>query len=707
MHQTKVVENKKKLALYGGFINNDDHGFICFDGFDFTPVYPEGKQTVCGARTIAQSFAQFIRAIPAYIHPHSALGGAWAGDFKRYVNCDYPPEDRPVHLSPIHEKYGIRATGIGGMNHLGPDMEIGLREGYAGLLEKVRRCAVLHAPASADFYAAEECVLLAILDYMRANAELAATRARETDDPWARQNYAQIEAQLRRLLTAPPQTFREACQFLAVFQSVDRTYFGGGALSQLDELLRPFYQRDRGQGVLTDEEAVWILASLFYNDTHYSQLGGQSPDGTRELTSELSFLILQAAHTLAIPYNLAVRVFEGSDDRLLRKAVACILEKGSGPSFSLSKGIEEGYARQGHPMALARMRAKVGCNWVALPGIEYPLQDVTRLNLAWPFVHAFREESEKDAPSLDALWAGFASHLRIMVDCIREGYDWHLDTVSRNRPELVLNLFCHGPIERGLNSAEGGVDIINLNVDGIALATVADSFAAIEQRVVREGRLSWQALRKALDEDFQGQEGVRLMLKNIPRFGDPHSLAQAWAARIRDLFVALVNEMPTPKHHIRVVPGLFSHGDIFVYGKGLPATPNGRHAGEPISHSAEPDPGFAQGLQSFSPSLKANAVASVQAGYGNSAPLHLDIDDGLVASAGGVDALCALIHTHNQMAGTLLNLNVVSAEQIRRAHEDPDAYPDLVVRVTGYSAFFSSLSKEYRQQVVDRYLARE
>jgi formate C-acetyltransferase len=56
------------------------------------------------------------------------------------------------------------------------------------------------------------------------------------------------------------------------------------------------------------------------------------------------------------------------------------------------------------------------------------------------------------------------------------------------------------------------------------------------------------------------------------------------------------------------------------------------------------------------------------------------------------------------MGGTLINLNCVTPEQLRAAHEDPDSYPDLVIRVTGYSAFFASLSKEYRQQVVDRYL---
>ena len=79
----------------------------------------------------------------------------------------------------------------------------------------------------------------------------------------------------------------------------------------------------------------------------------------------------------------------------------------------------------------------------------------------------------------------------------------------------------------------------------------------------------------------------------------------------------------------------------------------------------------------------------------------------MLSSEGGIDALIALIHTHNHMGGTLINLNCLSKETLMEAHADPSTHPDLVVRVTGYSAFFASLSKDYRQQVVDRFLSRE
>jgi len=710
LHETKVKENRKKLGQFGGSYNTDDHGFICFDGFSFTPDYPEGYDILHGARCIGKNLGRFFKEMPVYIHPQSALAGAWAGFFQNFVNIGYKPEDKATHLYPMHEKYCIQSPGIGGMNHLGPDMDIALLQGYPAMLEKIRYYRERNKPVGAEFYDGHEAVMIGILDYIENHKHEANKRAQEATG-WEKENYTAIAEVMQQLLVGPPCNFREACQLISVFQSVDRTYFGGGALGQLDELLRPFYEKDITAGKLTDEEAIWMLSSLFYNDTHYSQLGGQSPDGTKELTSPVSFIVLQAAHELGIPYNLAVRVFEGSDDKLLRRSLEYIMEKGSGPCFSLSQGIEDGFVRQGHPRELARMRAKVGCNWVALPGIEYPLQDVTRINMAFALNHAIDDvqadikAGKNDISVTEMLWNHFAKHLSIMVDLLQEGYDWHYETVSNNTPELVLNLFCHGPIERGVNSGAGGVDVFNLNIDGIALATVADSFAAVEQRVVNEKVLTWEEMYNAVRGNYENAENIRLMLKNIPRFGHPESLAQNWAERIRDEYVRLVTEKPTPKHKLKTVPGMFSHGDIFVQGANLPATPNGRFAGEPISHSNEPDPGFAAGVVSFSPSLKATAVAKAQPGFGNSAPLHLDVDTDMVNGAGGIDALCALVHTHNQMGGTLINLNCVTSEQIRAAHENPDAYPDLVVRVTGYSAFFASLSKEYRQQLVDRYLA--
>ncbi|MFR9232480.1 MAG: pyruvate formate lyase family protein, partial [Eisenbergiella massiliensis] len=517
-------------------------------------------------------------------------------------------------------------------------------------------------------------------------------------------HYIQVAEVNEALLNHPPRTLREACQFTAHFQCIDRMYYAGGALGQIDELFRPFYEKDKEIGGLTDEEAVWYFASLFFNDTHYSQIGGLTPSGDADMVSRVSFLVLDAVHYLKIPSNVAIRVHDSMNETLLRRSLEYNMEDGTGVCYSCNVGCEEGFAKNGYPMELARMRIKSGCNWTAIPGVEYPLQDVTRLSMPMAFHWAMEDMRPLENKGTKVLWELFVRHLTVMVNCIKDGYDWHYEHISEDTPEIILNLFMHGPVERGLNCAQGGVDIMDLNIDGIGLATVADSFAAIEQRIEKEQALTFEELYQALDADYEGYENIRLMLKNIDRLGAPHSPAMKWAERTRDLFVALCMNEPTPKHRLKVIAGMFSHGDIVRYGETLPATPNGRKYGEPISHSNEPDPGFASGLHTFSPSLKANTVAKLQPGYGNSSPLHLDVDNSMITKEGGVDALETLIHTHNHMGGTLINLNCLTRERLLKAHADPDSDPDLVVRVTGYSAFFSSLSPKYRQQIVDRFL---
>ena len=701
--QRKLEHNRLKLAQQG-YHDVDDHGNIPWSEpipFERVSNHPDGGSY--GIRCIGENFRRWLNVHPVYVNPFSSLAGAWVGFVPEMGG--WAPEDRPAHLHPLHQKYNIFASGIGAPNHLVPDMRIGLDLGWGGLLEKIHHFRQFNHPVSADFYDGEESFILGMQEWIRKHVELARQMAGEEPDPALRGNLISIADMNEWLVDHPARTLREACQFLGWFQAVDRMWGCGGAGGQLDELLRPFYESDLQAGFHTDEAAIWHIASLFVNDTHYYQLGGPAPDG-HDLTSPVSYLVLEASHQLKIPTNLAIRVHEGLDQAFLRRALEYYLLDGTGPSFSLSGGLDKGFSRNGFPLSLARLRAKVGCNWTALPGVEYSLQDVTRQCIITPLLIALDElVADPSAPrTMDEVWARYIHHLGVSIDIMKEGFDWHMEHQSKNRPEIVLNLFCHGPIERGLDVAEGGVDIVNIAVDGVGLATVADSLAAIEQRVMIEKRLTLEELVQHMKNNFAGVERVRLLLRNSPRYGQGDSHGDGWARRISQTYSDLVKSKPTP-NGFNVIPGLFSHGEVVNLGKKLGATPNGRLAGAPIGHSTNPDPGFSsQG--SAAPTAKALAVAATQPGWGNSAPLQLDVDSHLLADTGGIQALEALIKVHNAMGGTLINLNVISKDQILAAHADPGLFPDLVVRVTGYSAYFHSLSPEYRQQVVDRFLSQ-
>ena len=229
--------------------------------------------------------------------------------------------------------------------------------------------------------------------------------------------------------------------------------------------------------------------------------------------------------------------------------------------------------------------------------------------------------------------------------------NWH---VCVSRPDAT---------ERGLDCCDGGVDLYNFTQDGVGMPTVADSFAAIEQRVVNEKRLTWKELKQVLDTNYEGAEDIRLMLKNINRYGSGGSLGDKWAMRIRDLYVDLVKGSTLPNTGYNVIPGMFSHGIVEALGRRVPATPNGRKNGEGIAHNIDPDPCFIRNGQA-APTAKAVAVANCQPGWGNSAPLQIELDTTLAKNAGGIGAVENRILTHNEMGGTLININILSKRKI-------------------------------------------
>ncbi len=698
---TKWEFNALKIQQCG-YQDTDDRGWIPWPEpipFTVTPNHPSGG--VYGPKAIGENFRAFLDVQPIYIHPLSAMASAYVGTLPV---GGWKPEDKPLHLLPLLAKYNDVSVGFEAMNHLNPDVKIGLDLGWGGLLNKIRYYRDFNHPADTSFYDGEESLVLGVQDWIRRHVVKARAMAAVESRPEIKANLLAIAATNEWLVDNPPRTLREAIQFLTLFQSIDRMYFLAGGFGQIDTLLYPYYVADKQAGLIPDdEEVVWYLASMLFNDPHYGQIGGPAPDG-HDVTNRMSFLILEAIHQIRIPSNIALRVHDQLDPALLRLAVKYLFEDGTGVCYSLANGLDTGYARNGVPLPLARMRAKAGCNWTALPGIEYPLQDTNRCCLIQPFLIALDEMlADLQAPrTMEELWTRYEQHLTINVGLFKEGYALHMERHGANVPEIVLNLFCHGPIERGLDVASGGVDLYFLTLDGVGMPTVADSLAAIEQRVVNEQRLTWEELAQTLKNDFAGAENTRLMLKNIARYGTGNSRADWWAKRVSDTFAHIVRDTPT-RNGFTVLPGLFSHSCVALYGRGLGATPNGRHAHTPIAHSSNPDPGFSRSGGS-APTAKAQAVAATQPGWGNSAPLQMELDSHLAKEIGGLEAVESLIKVHNAQGGTLININVISRDQLLQAKANPDLFPDLVVRVSGYSAYFKSLSPDLQQIVLDRML---
>ncbi|MFP3897552.1 MAG: pyruvate formate lyase family protein [Anaerolineales bacterium] len=674
---------------------------VLLDGFEPKSNHPSGG--FFGPRAVAENYRALLEAHPPYVDPMSSILGGYCVNFNSYREVGWNPDLDYAHLREAQEKYQL-VTGIGATQHFCQDLEIGLEIGFGGLLDKIENYRQEN-PERVDFYDALEDIVRGIQAWIRTNVEAARERAEDEENPQLRDNLLDMADFNEKLITEPPETFQEACQWITWFDMAARMYNGSGSLGRLDVLLQPFYERDIEEGILTNEEAVFHLACMLLLDTAYFSVGGYDAEGD-DVTSEVSYLILEATHRLKCPVNVGVCVGEGIDSGLLRRGVEIQFDDKKGqPKFLGVDNLVEGFARNGYSLELARERAYAGCHWFALPGREYALNDCIKINFGAMFQVAWEEmfADESVEPSVDELWERFEKHLRRAVEVIAEGLDFHTEHMHEVFPELVLDLLCHGTIERGLDASHGGVDYVNFGVDGAALATVADSFAALEQRIEKEGLMTWDEIRTHIDSDWEGPEGerARLMMRNTDRYGSGGSLGDEYAERVVQTFSDAVKAKPTPAGY-NMIPGIFSWANTIPMGENLMATPNGRHAGEPISHGANPDPGF---REDGAPTAMAVAIAMVQPGWGNPAPMQIELDPQLSRDEGGLEIVMNLAQTHMNLGGTEINMNVMDAEKVLEANEDPEKYPDLIVRVTGFSAYFASLSDEYRQLVVDRILA--
>ena len=724
IRETKVKHTIAKRNQ-NGYTDLDDFGTVPIPGdYEVEPWYNSSNGSFYGYDGMSENFCRVIDAHPAYVDPMEMLCGRWRdmlvnyrGDVhylpdwlkkkpkimelmasatdqwsKRWDEQRFPYDD----LKPLQEKYNIQ-TGIDGDAHLACDYRIGFELGFGGFLEKIEKYRKINSDKS-DFYDAEEKTVLAIVRFIDRHIEKIAELIKTEERPEIRENLCEMKKVCENIRLGAPKTFHEVCQWTAFFNCASRICTRDGAGFQLDGLLYPYYERDVKTGILTDEKAKFLIANLLLIDPHYYQISGVD-ENDNDMTNHLSYLILEAADSINIACNLTVRVHENCDRGFLKKAVYYLLKNKNGwPRFCNDKALSEGYMRNGVDKKTARERIAVGCNWMCVPGKEFPMNDTVKINIAKVMEEALKDMRVETDKSTVRLLEIFEEHLKIAIDTTAKGINLHIDHQADVTPELVMNLMMENTIEKGEDISRCA-SLYTMGVDGAGLAVVADSFGALETRVENEKILSWDEVYEALDNNFEN-ERTRLILNSSPKYCHGNTVSDKWAKVLTEVWVKNIKGYKMPGGRC-LVPGWFSWARTIEYGSKVGATPNGRRAGEPISHGANPNPHF---RTDGAPTAQSNGIASVQCGYGNTAPLQIEFDPKLTDDEKGTEVIEKFILGHFSQGGTLININILDKEKLSEANKNPDLYPDLVVRVTGFTAYFASLSPKFRQLVVDRFL---
>ena len=725
MRETKVRHTLEKRKQ-NGFTDLDDFGTVPIsEGYSVEPLYNSTNGSFYGYDGMCENFCRVIDAHEPYIDPNEMLCGRWRdmlvnyrGDphylpdwlkknpktmelmksatnqwSKRWDEQRFPYD----HLKPLQAKYNI-ATGIDGDAHFACDYRIGFELGFGGFLEKIEKYRKIN-PDKKDFYDAEERTVKAIIRFVERHCEKLREMIAAEENAAVKENLETMLKTCENITYNAPKTFREVCQWTAFFNCASRIYTRDGAGFQLDGLLWPYYENDVKAGILDDETAKFLIANLLLIDPHYYQISGVDENDV-DRTNHLSYLILEAADSINIACNLTVRVHKNCDREFQRKCVYYLIKnKNAWPRFCNDKSLAEGYMRNGDiDKKTARERIAVGCNWMCVPGKEFPMNDTVKINIAKVLDESLKDMKNETEKSSARLFEIYESHLKKAIEVTAAGINLHIDHAWEVTPELVMNLMMHNTLERGEDISQCA-ELYTVGIDGAGLAVVADSFGAIESRIEKEGLVSWETLYENLENDF-ADERVRAIMSSAPKYCQGGTVSDAWAQKLTDSWVNAIKAQEMPEGR-KLIPGWFSWSRTIEYGSKVGATPNGRKATTPISHGANPNAHF---RTDGAPTAQSNGIASVQCGYGNTAPLQIEFDPMVKADDEGIDLVLNLILGHFEQGGTLININVLDKEKILKANENPDLYPDLVVRVTGFTAYFASLSPQFRQLVVDRFL---
>jgi len=611
----------------------------------------------------------------------------------------------------------VPASPFPGTSHTTIGLERGLRLGYRGLRRQIEERLArgdLDA-AGRDFL---ESMLLTIeaagLWHRRHIEALEALAAGSAGD--ARAGYEAVLAGLRRVPEEPAESFREAVQSLWFLWAFQRLCGNWSGLGRIDQMLRPYLERDLAAGRLTRDEARELLAHFWIKgcewigvpgasggsgDAQFYQnvvLAGVDAEG-REVTNEVTWLILDVVEELHISdLPVAVRINSRTPDRLWRR-IAEVQRRGGGiVSIYHEELILRALERFGYGPQEARGFTNDGCWEILIPGrtaFTYCPFDVLRV-LQIALGLGPDETQAPEAADFEALYRLFLDRLRRQIEALQDEAD---GAFSGGPPSPLLSIFVDDCIEkaRGYHDRGARYSVRALHAGG--LPDAANSLLALKALVYDERRFSLQELVAILRCNWEGHETLRRQIQRQLRlYGNDDPPADAMMRRLYDDYVALASAVRERAGVLRP-PGISTFGREIEYRLYRAATAFGRHQGDILATNLAPTPGSdARGPTAVIRSFCRMDFEKLP----NGVPLELKVLPDAVKGEAGLLVLTSLLRTFIALGGFYLHIDVVDTELLRDAQRHPDRYPNLCVRVSGWSARFATLGRPWQDMIIQR-----
>lgn len=613
----------------------------------------------------------------------------------------FHPEDRmgfnrSKRVGAIYRRENGKKVSLSGLGNMTPDYETMLTKGMDRVREEVLEKIVSCDEMQKDFYEAVLLTLDAALELADRYREAAKNAGAE-----------ELYKALCRVPHKQAETLHEACVFMKFITFTlhcnRNTHMTFG---RFDQYMKPYFEHDLENGK-TREELLELVEEFFISINYDGDLypGVQQGDNGQSLVlggcdkegnnafSDFSKLCMEASLELQlIDPKINLRVNKETPIELLEFGTLMTKQGLGFPQYNNDDIVIPGLVKLGYSLEDARDYAVAACWELIIPGKGMDLANIKTLNFPKVIAETVNANLEK-CDSFEELFEFVEKGIGLECDCLIEQTN-HLKLGC----SPYLSVYVRGCLESGKDVSQGGAIYNNYGFHGAGIATAADSLAAIKEVIYEKQEYTKEELLEALHCNFEGYNELRNRLLSCPKMGNNIPAVDDIASK---LMSAYSNYLKGKKN---AVGGIFRAGtgsamEYILSAEKVPATADGRKASTPYGCSFSPSlecrlTGPLSCIKSFTKHDMTEII--------NGGPLTLEIHSSTFRNDEGIKKVAQLVRAFIELGGHQLQLNAINRDTLLDALENPDQYKNLIVRVWGWSGYFTELDRKYQEHIIKR-----
>lgn len=648
---------------------------------------------------------------------------------------------------PFSDKgaYNCNHYATQGVGHGCCDFEKILNKGWEGIRKEVDEAyAKLQKDDPAygekkDFYEASYIVIDAVEHWIDRYGDLCTELAGKEADPVRKQELERIASNCYHVSRNVPRDFWEAVQLLHFVYCLTCIEANGHSVGygRYDVIMAPFYNTEvlsrefcqeltenlfikmRELNKLRDRFGVTFTSGTYYGGISLD-VGGVDAEGN-DVTNDLSYIVMDAfAHTrMPVPW-LGVRLHKNTP-REFKIKVFNIIRMGCGePKIFNDDVMIPGMVADGVPLELARTYMAVGCVEPTIPGYMHGWHDSGYINLTYIMQLALNNGCTWEDGKQIGAPTGYLKNMKDMRDvmqAVKIQFKFWIDNFVDTSNKIdeanmeykhlpFLSLLYNDCVARGKDIVMGGARFNRNGPQLVGIGTAADILSTIEQVVFEEKLISGEELIKACMNNWVGYKEVYAYVNSdkVHHYGNDDDYADKYAVWIAHFYSTQLKQ-----NRIRrdpegfFIPGIYSIAINTPMGADCKATPDGRVDWEPVSDCLGAVHTYGASHDVNGPTAIAKSVSKINQGeVTNGVILNWKFSPNTVSGESGRDNLINLIDVYFDLGGKQSQFNVITKETMQEAQKKPEDYRDLLVRVAGYSTYFTEMSPVLQDDLINR-----